>query len=57
MKGLNRAAAVFLAGAAMVAMPAQAQQAGIQISVVDAASGAPAADIEVPHQHRRQRRL
>ena len=47
MKGLNRAAAVFLAGAAMVAMPAQAQQAGIQISVVDALSGAPAADVEV----------
>jgi hypothetical protein len=47
MKGLNRAAAVFLAGAAMVAIPAQAQQAGIQISVVDAVSGAPAADTEV----------
>lgn len=47
MKGLNQAAAVFLAGAAMVTMPAQAQQAGIQISVVDAVSGAPAADVEV----------
>ena len=47
MKGLNRAAAVFLAGAATVTMPAQAQQAGIQISLVDALSGAPAADVEV----------
>lgn len=47
MKGLNRAAAVFLAGMAALHGPAQAQQAGIQISVVDAISGAPAADIDV----------
>ncbi|WP_156255321.1 TonB-dependent receptor [Sandarakinorhabdus oryzae] len=47
MKGLNRATAVFLAGAAMVAVPAQAQQAGIQIAVVDAATGAPLAGVEV----------
>ncbi len=47
MKGLNRAAAAFLAVAVMVTMPAKAQQAGIQISAVDAVNGAPAADVEV----------
>lgn len=47
MHRLNRATALLLMGAAVWAAPAQAQQAGIQIAVVDAASGAPLAGVAV----------
>lgn len=47
MKGLNRATALLLAGAALLAAPALAQQAGIQIAVVDAVTGAPLPGVAV----------
>ena len=47
ISGLHRATALLLAGSAVLAAPAQAQQAGIQIAVVDAVTGVPLAGVTV----------